>query len=309
MLDKSRDFAYLLWCPAVPCGCRASDFESEGREFESLRARQTPIHDLIRSAAPTCAWQNSFTLTRACNLKESMMYIAGFVIPVPQEKMEAYRKWAENGATLFKEYGCIEIVESWEDNVPAGKHTDFRRAVDAKDGEKIVFTWQLWPDKATLESAGNRSKNANGRAFRSFRGNSVRCQAPDLRLLCTNPHHGTRLRVSQTSRRDSDRKSLPREKRGRCNTHENRDQCCNKPEQTVRVIRDRFSSCATLRSRLLCCARIIRKCLPKLARNGLNRVFVRHLHPTTANLSQLKDAAYASGILGNASFVRPRFDW
>jgi uncharacterized protein YbaA (DUF1428 family) len=82
-----------------------------------------------------------------------MRYIAGFVIPVPQEKMEAYRKWAENGATLFKEYGCIEIVESWEDNVPAGKHTDFRRAVDAKDGEKIVFTWQLWPDKATLESA------------------------------------------------------------------------------------------------------------------------------------------------------------
>ena len=23
------------------------------------------------------------------------MYIAGFVIPVPEEKMEAYRKWAE----------------------------------------------------------------------------------------------------------------------------------------------------------------------------------------------------------------------
>ena len=57
------------------------------------------------------------------------MYIAGFVIPVPEEKMEAYRKWAENGAAIFKEYGCIEIVESWEDNVPTGKYTDFRRAV------------------------------------------------------------------------------------------------------------------------------------------------------------------------------------
>jgi uncharacterized protein YbaA (DUF1428 family) len=81
------------------------------------------------------------------------MYIAGFVIPVPEEKMEAYRKWAENGAALFKEYGCIEIVESWEDNVPDGKLTDFRRAVDAKHGEKIVFSWQVWPDKATLEAA------------------------------------------------------------------------------------------------------------------------------------------------------------
>jgi uncharacterized protein YbaA (DUF1428 family) len=81
------------------------------------------------------------------------MYVAGFVIPVPADKMEAYRTWAESGATLFKEYGCIEIVESWEDNVPTGKQTDFRRAVDAKDGEKIVFSWQVWPDKATLDAA------------------------------------------------------------------------------------------------------------------------------------------------------------
>jgi uncharacterized protein YbaA (DUF1428 family) len=81
------------------------------------------------------------------------MYVAGFVIPVPEDRMEAYRKWAENGAAIFREYGCVEIVESWEDNVPSGKFTDFRRAVDAGDNEKIVFTWQVWPDKATLEAA------------------------------------------------------------------------------------------------------------------------------------------------------------
>ena len=86
------------------------------------------------------------------------MYIAGFVIPVPEEKMEAYRRWAENGAAIFKEYGCIEIVESWEDNVPNGKYTDFRRAVDAKAGEKIVFSWQVWPDKATLDAAEARMR-------------------------------------------------------------------------------------------------------------------------------------------------------
>ena len=78
------------------------------------------------------------------------MYIAGFVIPVPADKMEAYRTWAENGAAIFRDYGCIEIVESWEDNVPTGKSTDFRRAVDARPGEKIVFTWQVWPDKKSF---------------------------------------------------------------------------------------------------------------------------------------------------------------
>src|SRR5581483_11905251 len=86
------------------------------------------------------------------------MYGAGFVIPVPEEKMEAYRRWAERGAALFREYGCIEIVESWEGNVPTGEHTDFRRAVDARQGEKIVFSRQVWPDKATLDAAEEKMR-------------------------------------------------------------------------------------------------------------------------------------------------------
>jgi uncharacterized protein YbaA (DUF1428 family) len=84
------------------------------------------------------------------------MYVAGFVIPVPADKMEAYRTWAERGAAIFREYGCIEIVESWEDNVPIGKLTDFRRAVAAEEGEKIVFSWQVWPDRANLDAAEAR---------------------------------------------------------------------------------------------------------------------------------------------------------
>jgi uncharacterized protein YbaA (DUF1428 family) len=67
--------------------------------------------------------------------------------------MDAYQKWAENGAKLFKEYGCLEIVECWEDFVPEGKQTDFRRAVAAKHGEKIVFTWQIWADKESFYAA------------------------------------------------------------------------------------------------------------------------------------------------------------
>ena len=81
------------------------------------------------------------------------MYVAGLVIPVPEQNMEAYRRWAENGARIFRKYGCLEIVESWEDQVPDGKNTDFRRAVAARPGEKIVFTWQIWPSKEALAAA------------------------------------------------------------------------------------------------------------------------------------------------------------
>jgi uncharacterized protein YbaA (DUF1428 family) len=81
------------------------------------------------------------------------MYIAGLVIPVPEANMEAYRAWAANSAQFFKEYGCLEIVEGWEDFVPDGKQADFRRAVAARPGEKIVFAWQIWPDRAGFQAA------------------------------------------------------------------------------------------------------------------------------------------------------------
>ncbi len=81
------------------------------------------------------------------------MYVCGLVIPVPEHGIDAYRRWAARGAKIFKGYGCLEVVESWEDFVPDGKQTDFRRAVAAKPGEKIVFTWQVWPDKASFEAS------------------------------------------------------------------------------------------------------------------------------------------------------------
>lgn len=84
------------------------------------------------------------------------MYICGLVIPVPESVREAYRAWAEQSAAFFRDYGCLEIVEAWEDYIPDGQHTDFRRAVAARPGEKIVFVWQIWPGKAEFEAAEAR---------------------------------------------------------------------------------------------------------------------------------------------------------
>ena len=80
-------------------------------------------------------------------------YIDGFVLPVPHEKRQAYTNMAEKAARKFEEYGALHVVEAWGDDVPDGKVTDFRRAVQAKEGENVVFSWIEWPDKATRDAS------------------------------------------------------------------------------------------------------------------------------------------------------------
>lgn len=81
------------------------------------------------------------------------MYVQGFVIAVPEGNKDAYLEIARKTGAKFAEYGASEIVEAWEDDVADGQQTDFRKAVNAKEGEKIVFSWMIWPDKATCEAA------------------------------------------------------------------------------------------------------------------------------------------------------------
>jgi uncharacterized protein YbaA (DUF1428 family) len=61
-----------------------------------------------------------------------MTYIDGFVVPVPAGKKEAYRAMAARAVPVYKEHGATRVVECWGDDVPVGKQTDFKRAVEGR---------------------------------------------------------------------------------------------------------------------------------------------------------------------------------
>jgi len=85
-----------------------------------------------------------------------MTYFQGFVIPVKPDRKHDYRAMAAKAAPIFADYGAIRTVECWEEEVADGKVTDLRRAVAAEPGEKIVFSWVIWPDRATCDAAAER---------------------------------------------------------------------------------------------------------------------------------------------------------
>jgi len=82
-----------------------------------------------------------------------MKYVDGFVLAVPAASKDAYLRHAAEAAPIFKEFGVTRMVECWGDEVPEGKLTDFRRAVQARDDEVVVFSWFEYPSKDVRDSA------------------------------------------------------------------------------------------------------------------------------------------------------------
>ena len=82
-----------------------------------------------------------------------MNYIDGFVAAVPAANREAYRQHAEKAAVVFKEYGALNVVECWGDDVPEGKLTSFSMAVKREENEAVVFSWITWPSRQVRDEA------------------------------------------------------------------------------------------------------------------------------------------------------------
>ncbi len=88
-----------------------------------------------------------------------MTYFEGFIVPVPESNKASYREHARDFSPHFHKMGVNRVVEAWESDVPDGKVTDFRKAVDATPEEKIVFSFFEYGSKADRDSANEKFKS------------------------------------------------------------------------------------------------------------------------------------------------------
>ena len=82
-----------------------------------------------------------------------MTYIDGFVAAVPTARREEFRDHAAKGAVVFREFGALQVMEAWGDDVPEGKITSFPLAVKCEPDETVVFSWILWPSREVRNEA------------------------------------------------------------------------------------------------------------------------------------------------------------
>ncbi len=77
-----------------------------------------------------------------------MSYVDGFVLAVPKDRLEDYKKMAEQGRDAWMKYGALSYVEAIGDDVPYGELTSFPRAVQATDDEVVIFSYVTYRDRA-----------------------------------------------------------------------------------------------------------------------------------------------------------------
>jgi uncharacterized protein YbaA (DUF1428 family) len=75
------------------------------------------------------------------------MYVDGFVLPVPERNLAAYRKLARLAGKVWREHGALQYIECAADDVKPGKLTSFPQAVKLKPGETVMFSWIVYKSR------------------------------------------------------------------------------------------------------------------------------------------------------------------
>lgn len=76
-----------------------------------------------------------------------MVYVDGFIVPVPKKNLAAYRNLARKAGRIWKEYGALEFKECVADDVKVGKWTSFPRSVKRKPNETVVFSYIVYKSR------------------------------------------------------------------------------------------------------------------------------------------------------------------
>jgi uncharacterized protein YbaA (DUF1428 family) len=76
-----------------------------------------------------------------------MAYVDGFLLIVPKDKVEAYRKIAKLAGKVWREYGALEYRECVGDDLDMPMGRPFPKLLKLKPDETAVFSWIVYKSR------------------------------------------------------------------------------------------------------------------------------------------------------------------
>jgi uncharacterized protein YbaA (DUF1428 family) len=83
-------------------------------------------------------------------------YVDGFVLPVPKNKVDAYRRMAQKASRIFRELGALEYRECVGDDLNVKMGLPFPKGIKTKPGETVVFAWIVYKSRAHRDSVNKK---------------------------------------------------------------------------------------------------------------------------------------------------------
>ena len=83
-------------------------------------------------------------------------YIDGFVLPVPRDHLNEYRRVAETVAEIWKEHGSLAYYEYVGEDLKLEGTRSFAEFVGAKEDEAIIFGWVVFDSRELRDLANER---------------------------------------------------------------------------------------------------------------------------------------------------------
>ena len=83
-------------------------------------------------------------------------YIDGFVLPVPRNRLDDYKRLVEAVAEIWKEHGALDYREYVGDDLILDGTRSFADLVAATEGEAIVFGWVVFKSRKARDLANER---------------------------------------------------------------------------------------------------------------------------------------------------------
>ena len=85
-----------------------------------------------------------------------MIYVDGFVLPVPKKNLQAYKRIAQKAGKVWREHGALDYRECVADDVKVGKWTSFPRSVKLEPGETVVFSYIVYKSRAHRDAVNKK---------------------------------------------------------------------------------------------------------------------------------------------------------
>ena len=83
-------------------------------------------------------------------------YIDGFVLPIPRDRLDDYKRVVEAVAEVWKEHGALEYREYVGDDLVVEDTASFVDMAGATDADVVIFGWVVFESREARDQANEK---------------------------------------------------------------------------------------------------------------------------------------------------------